>query len=131
MNNPLPRWWMWLFIITVVFSAVYLAFYPGLGSFAGTSSGRATASTEAEQERARAAMAPLYAKYTTIPPAEAWPRTQAMGIGERLFLNNCAQCHGSDARGSKGFPNLADGDWLWGGAATTRSRETIARAAGA
>ena len=112
LNNPLPRWWMWLFVMTVVFSAVYLAFYPGLGSFAGTLKWTSVGQYEAEQDKARLAMAPVYARYAGMD-AEALARDpQAMGIGQRLFLNTCAQCHGSDARGSKGFPNLADVDWL-------------------
>jgi len=112
LNNPLPRWWMWLFVMTIVFSAVYLAFYPGLGSHAGSFQWTSINQYEAEQEKARLAMAPVYAKYATMD-ADALARDpQAMGIGQRIFLNNCAQCHGSDARGSKGFPNLTDNDWL-------------------
>ena len=112
LNNPLPRWWMWLFVMTIVFSAVYLAFYPGLGSHAGSFQWTSINQYEAEQEKARLAMAPVYAKYATMD-ADALARDpQAMGIGQRIFLNNCAQCHGSDARGSRGFPNLTDNDWL-------------------
>jgi cytochrome c oxidase cbb3-type subunit 3 len=112
LNNPLPRWWMWLFVLTVVFAAIYLAFYPGLGSNPGSLQWTSTGQYQAEQDKARAAMAPVYAKYAAMD-AEAMARdAQAMGIGQRLFLNNCAQCHGSDGRGSKGFPNLADNDWL-------------------
>ena len=112
MNNPLPRWWAWLFVMTVVFSAVYLAFYPGLGTFAGTLKWTSVGQYEAEQDKARLAMAPVYARYASMD-AEALARdAQAMGTGQRLFLNTCAQCHGSDARGSKGFPNLTDDDWL-------------------
>ena len=112
LNNPLPRWWMWLFVMTVVFSAVYLAFYPGLGSYAGTFKWTSTNQYDGEQDKSRLAMAPVYAKFVGMD-ADALARDpQAMGIGQRLFLNTCAQCHGSDARGSKGFPNLADNDWL-------------------
>jgi cytochrome c oxidase cbb3-type subunit 3 len=112
LNNPLPRWWMWLFVLTVVFAAVYLAFYPGLGTNPGSLQWTSVGQYQAEQDKARAAMAPVYAKYAAMD-AEAMARdAQAMGIGQRLFLNNCAQCHGSDGRGSKGFPNLADNDWL-------------------
>jgi cytochrome c oxidase cbb3-type subunit 3 len=112
LNNPLPRWWMWLFVLTVVFAAIYLAFYPGLGTNPGSLQWTSTGQYQAEQDKARAAMAPVYAKYAAMD-AEAMARdAQAMGIGQRLFLNNCAQCHGSDGRGSKGFPNLADNDWL-------------------
>ena len=126
LNNPLPRWWMWLFVITVVFAAAYLTFYPGLGTNPGTFKWTSTGQWEGEQEKARAAMAPLYAKFTAMPAAELAKDAQAMGIGERLFVNNCAGCHGSDARGSKGFPNLADGDWLWGGE-PEKIAETIAK----
>ena len=114
MNNPLPRWWMWLFIITVVFAALYLALYPGLGTNPGTFKWTSTGQWEAEQEKAHSAMAPLYAKFKTMSAADLAKDSAAMGIGERLFVNNCAQCHGSDAHGSKGFPNLTDSDWLGG-----------------
>jgi len=115
MNNPLPRWWMWLFVITVVFAAVYLAFYPGLGSYAGTLKWTSVDQYEAEQDKARAAMAPVYAKYVAMTAEQLAQEPVAMGIGQRLYLNNCAQCHGSDGRGSTGFPNLADKDWLGAG----------------
>ena len=115
LNNPLPRWWMWLFVITVVFSAIYLAFYPGLGTNAGTLKWTSDGQYEAEQKKAVAAMAPVYAKYAPMKAEELARDELAMGIGQRLFLNNCAQCHGSDARGSKGFPNLTDTDWLGDG----------------
>ncbi len=114
LNNPLPRWWMYLFVATVIFAAVYLAFYPGLGSVSGTLKWTSVGQYEAEEAKARQAMAPVYAKYTTMTAEQLGSDVQAMGIGQRLFLNNCAQCHGSDGRGSKGFPNLADGDWLGG-----------------
>ena len=117
MNNPLPRWWMWLFIITVVFAALYLALYPGLGTNPGTFKWTSTGQWEAEQEKAHSAMAPVYAKFKTMSAADLAKDSAAMGIGERLFVNNCAQCHGSDAHGSKGFPNLTDSDWLGGSGA--------------
>ena len=106
LNNPLPRWWMWLFVITVVFSAVYLAFYPGLGSAPGTLKWTSQGQFEAEQARAEAALAPVYAKYKGMTAEQLIADPQAMAIGERLFLNTCAACHGSDGRGSKGFPDL-------------------------
>ena len=114
LNNPLPRWWMWLFIITVAFGAVYLVLYPGAGSVAGTLGWTSTGQYEAEQAQARSDMAPLYARYAALGAEDLIKSPGAMGIGERLFVNNCATCHGSDGRGSKGFPNLADNDWLWG-----------------
>ena len=115
MNNPLPRWWVWLFIITVVFSLLYLVLYPGLGDKPGTLNWTSVGEHQADVEKHKAATAPVYAKYAAMPVPEIARDAQAQAIGERLFMNNCAQCHGSDARGSKGFPNLADGDWLWGG----------------
>ncbi len=119
LNNPLPRWWMWLFVITVVFSFAYLALYPGLGSAKGTLGWTSTGQLTAEGEKARAAAAPVYAAFAGQTAEGLAKNAQAMAIGERLFANNCATCHGSDARGSKGFPNLTDGDWLWGGAPET------------
>jgi len=114
MNNPLPRWWMGLFVITVVFAAVYLAFYPGMGSAPGMLKWTSVGQYEAEQAKAREAMAPVYAQYAAMTAEQLAADEKAMGIGQRLYLNNCAQCHGSDARGAKGFPNLADTDWLGG-----------------
>lgn len=115
MNNPLPRWWVWLFVITVVFSLVYLVAYPGLGSYAGQLGWSSRSQYQDEVARADRALAPLYARYTAMPVETLAADPQAMAVGERLFMNNCSQCHGSDARGSKGFPNLTDADWLWGG----------------
>ncbi|MED5622425.1 cytochrome-c oxidase, cbb3-type subunit III [Ideonella sp. BN130291] len=115
MNNPLPRWWMGLFVATVLFSFGYLIFYPGLGSADGTLQWSSTAQHAAEQRKAREATAPLYARFAGLPADQLAREPQAMGIGERLFVNHCATCHGSDARGSKGFPNLTDNDWLHGG----------------
>ncbi len=115
MNNPLPRWWAWLFILTVVFSGVYLALYPGLGSVAGTLGWSSTGQHQAEQRKADAEMAPVYARFATLPATALAREPAAMAIGERLFINHCATCHGSDAKGSKGFPNLTDDDWLYGG----------------
>lgn len=114
MNNPLPRWWMGLFVITVVFSAGYLALYPGLGSAQGGLGWSSAGQWQAEQEKARATMAPVYAGFAGQTAEQLAKNPQAMAIGERLFVNNCAQCHGADARGSKSFPNLADSDWLGG-----------------
>jgi len=116
MNNPLPRWWMWLFIITMVFGVAYLVAYPGLGAFTGRLGWTQRGEYEAEMAKADAELQPLYARFMQMKPEEMARDPKAMAIGERLFLNNCAQCHGSDARGSKGFPNLTDGDWLHGGA---------------
>ncbi|HEX7891667.1 MAG TPA: cytochrome-c oxidase, cbb3-type subunit III [Ramlibacter sp.] len=126
MNNPLPMWWVGLFILTILFAAAYLTFYPGLGTFEGQLQWTQKGEYDAEVAKAKEELAPLYAQFTARSPEELAGDAQAMAIGERLFMNNCAQCHGSDARGSKGFPNLADGDWLHGGT-PARIAETIAK----
>lgn len=115
LNNPLPRWWMGLFVLTIVFSFAYLALYPGLGSFAGSLGWSAQGQYEAEVEASTRQLAPIYARFATMDAPQLVADPQAMRIGERLFVNECSQCHGSDARGSKGFPNLTDRDWLHGG----------------
>jgi cytochrome c oxidase cbb3-type subunit 3 len=114
LNNPLPRWWMGLFVITVIFAALYLALYPGLGSNEGTLKWSSGGQYQIEQDKAAAAMQPVYARFAGMPVEALAADAQAQGMGERLFVNNCAGCHGSDARGSKGFPNLTDADWLGG-----------------
>ena len=124
MNNPLPRWWLWLFVITVVFSGIYLLLYPGLGKFPGTLGWTSVGQYKTEQQRAQEQIAQIFARFSGKSAEELAKDSAAMGIGERLFANNCAQCHGADARGSKGFPNLTDGDWLHGGSLETIT-ETI------
>jgi cytochrome c oxidase cbb3-type subunit III len=126
MNNPLPRWWVWLFVITIVFAGVYLALYPGLGSNPGKLGWTSTGQHLAEMEKGEKEVAPLYARFAAMKPEEMAKDPQAMAIGERLFMNNCSQCHGSDARGSTGFPNLTDADWLHGGS-PEKIKETITK----
>lgn len=115
MNNPLPRWWAYLFVITVIFGFAYLALYPGLGTYEGKLGWTSAGQHQKEIEKGDAEIAPLYATFMAKSPEELSKDVQAMGIGERLFMNNCAQCHASDARGTKGIPNLTDAEWLWGG----------------
>ena len=124
LNNPLPRWWMWLFVLTIVISGVYLVLYPGLGSTAGTLNWSSVGQYKEEQAKAHALSAPLYAAFAAKPVMALARDPQAMAVGERLFANTCAACHGADAHGSKGFPNLTDGDWLWGGS-PERIKETL------
>jgi cytochrome c oxidase cbb3-type subunit III len=113
-NNPLPKWWLWLFYITVAFGLLYLAFYPGLGNFAGlggwTQAGQYEKEKAAVEARAQQLLAPLAA----LPVAELVNNEQAMSTAHNLFQQNCAQCHGSDGGGAVGFPNLANSDWQWG-----------------
>jgi cytochrome c oxidase cbb3-type subunit 3 len=115
MNNPLPRWWSYLFVFTIVFSLIYLVLYPGLGSNPGTLGWSSGKQHEDEVAKGNAEVAPIYAKFSAMTPEQLSKDPKAMAIGERLYSNNCAQCHASDARGNKGFPNLTDGDWLHGG----------------
>ncbi|MDB5732955.1 MAG: cytochrome c oxidase, cbb3-type, subunit [Variovorax sp.] len=125
MNNPMPRWWMGLFVLTIVFALGYLAAYPGLGSYRGGLGWSTDGEYAREVDQASRELGPVYDKYAAMPAERVAADPQAMAIGERLFLNSCAQCHGSDARGGKGFPNLTDGDWLHGGT-PEKIQETIA-----
>jgi cytochrome c oxidase cbb3-type subunit 3 len=115
MNNPLPRWWVGLFVLTILFGLGYLVAYPGLGSSRGQLGWSTAGEYDKEIAKANRELEPVYARFSALPAEAVAADPQAVAIGERLFLNNCAQCHGSDARGSKGFPNLTDGDWLHGG----------------
>ena len=114
-NNPLPSWWLTLFYITIVFAIGYLVLYPGLGSFAGlkgwTSSGQYQAERAAAEAKANAYLAQFASM--TVPQLAADPK--AMATARNLFQVNCAMCHGSDGGGAKGFPNLTDKNWQWGG----------------
>jgi len=114
-NNPLPKWWMNLFWITLVFSAVYLVLYPGMGTFQGVLGWSQVGQYETERSGAEARVKPLYDKYAAMALPAVAADAQGRAMGERIFLNNCAQCHGSDAGGAKGFPSLRDSDWLYGG----------------
>jgi cytochrome c oxidase cbb3-type subunit 3 len=114
-NNPLPRWWSWLFYLTIVFSLGYLVLYPGLGSWKGTLGWTQVGQLKQETQAAEKTFGPIYEKYAAMDADALGRNAEALAIGQKLFLNNCAQCHASDGGGSRGFPNLADLDWLWGG----------------
>jgi len=114
-NNPMPKWWSWLFVITVIFALVYLALYPGLGSFKGVLGWTSVGQYNTERERMDATVQPMYAKYQGMDVKALAADKQAMETGKRLYLTYCMQCHGADGRGAKGFPNLTDSDWLYGG----------------
>ena len=118
-NNPLPRWWSWLFYLTIIFSLVYVILYPGLGSWRGTLGWSQVGQLKEEQEAAEKQFGPLYRRFAAMDAEVLARDPEALAIGQKLFLNNCAQCHASDGAGSRGFPNLTDGDWLWGGDAKT------------
>ena len=116
LNNPLPKWWSNLFWITIVFALVYLILYPGLGTMKGVLGWTSVGQYEKERGEVDARVKPLYDKFLAMDVPAVAANAEARAMGERIFLNNCAQCHGSDAGGARGFPNLRDGDWLYGGA---------------
>ena len=115
LNNPLPRWWLGLFYITIAFSGFYLLLYPGLGSFPGILGWTSQGSYEEEVERVDAKIGPLFARYQQTPVIDLLKDEDALKVGERLYATYCTTCHGSDARGARGYPNLRDNNWLWGG----------------
>jgi cytochrome c oxidase cbb3-type subunit 3 len=115
LNNPLPRWWLGLFYATMVFAVAYLALWPGLGNFAGILGWTSSGAYEAEVKAAEAKFQPVYAGFMKQDIATVAADPDARSIGKHLFLTYCSQCHGSNAAGAKGFPNLTDQDWLYGG----------------
>ena len=124
MNNPLPRWWVGMFIFTIFAAIFYLIAYPGLGTYAGKLGWTQVNQYEREITDANKALEPMYAKFTAMSTEVLAKNPDAKAIGERLFMNNCAQCHGSDAKGSRGFPNLSDNDWIHGGS-PEKIKETL------
>ena len=126
MNNPLPRWWVWLFVITIIFAVAYLAMYPGFGTSPGKLGWTSVGQYQMEMDKGNAEVAPLYAKFAAMSVEDVSKDPQAKAIGERLFMNNCSQCHASDARGGNGFPNLTDADWLHGGT-PDKIKETLVK----
>ncbi|WP_153774561.1 cytochrome-c oxidase, cbb3-type subunit III [Pseudomonas sp. MNR3A] len=119
-DNPLPKWWFWLFVGTLVFSVGYLILYPGLGNWKGILPGYENGWTQVnewqkEMDKADARFGPIFAKFAAMPVEQVAKDPQALKMGARLFASNCSVCHGSDAKGAYGFPNLTDKDWRWGG----------------
>jgi len=114
-SNPLPGWWRWLFYLTIIFSIIYLILYPGLGSWRGTLGWSQVGQLKEETAQAEKQFGPLYEKYSAADVEALLKSPEALAIGQKLFLNTCAQCHASDGGGSRGFPNLTDRDWLYGG----------------
>lgn len=114
-DNPLPRWWFMLFLATIVFSVIYLILYPGLGKFPGVLGWTQVGQYEEEVADAREQYAPIFANYADMTVEQVAQDQDALRIGQRLYAINCSVCHGSDARGAYGFPNLTDNEWIWGG----------------
>ncbi len=123
-DNPLPKWWFQGFVASLVFTAIYLALYPGLGSYKGLLGWTSHNQLEREQEKARETYEETFGKYMKMPIEEVAQDPRALKMGVRLFANNCAVCHGADAGGALGFPNLTDDDWLYGGS-PEKIKETI------
>lgn len=114
-DNPLPAWWFYLFVITLVFGVGYLLMYPGLGSFKGLLGWTQHGQWQKQLDAAEQKYGKVFAEYAAMPIEEVVEHPKALKMGQRLFANNCAQCHGSDAQGSYGFANLVDEEWLYGG----------------
>ncbi|MGE0114568.1 MAG: cytochrome-c oxidase, cbb3-type subunit III [Steroidobacteraceae bacterium] len=118
-NNPMPRWWLILFIVTIIFGFIYLALYPGLGNYSGSKAWTSANQLAQEQARTQASFEARYGEIAKQDLASLSKNAEAMASAKNLFANNCTVCHGADARGTKGFPNLTDNDWLWGGSPET------------
>lgn len=118
LNNPLPRWWLFLFYATIIFALGYLAIYPGLGNVAGVLGWDSTQAYDAEKVAFETQYADHFDQYLNVPAEQLANNPKALKTGRNLFLQHCAACHGADAGGAPGFPNLADTDWLYGSAAT-------------
>ena len=114
-NNPMPRWWFWMFIMTILFGIGYLVAYPGMGDYKGTFNWTSHNQYEREVAAADKTVNALYGKYSKMKVEDVAKDKNAMTIGKNLFDTYCIQCHGSDAQGSRGFPNLTDSDWIYGG----------------
>lgn len=123
-DNPLPKWWFQMFVITLVFTAFYLVLYPGLGSYKGLLGWTSHNQLEREQEKAAESYTEIFGRYAAMPVEEVAQEPAALKMGTRLFANNCAVCHGADAGGNYGFPDLSDNDWLYGGT-PDKIKETI------
>lgn len=114
LETPLPAWWYWMFVITIIYSAIFLVLYPGLGSFKGLLGWSQVGQLEAEIARADKRFGPIFAGYLETPVEELVHNQQANRMGRRLFANNCSTCHGAAGTGAFGFPNLTDDSWQWG-----------------
>jgi cytochrome c oxidase cbb3-type subunit 3 len=114
-NNPLPKWWLNTFYLTIIFTVVYLALYPGMGNFKGLLGWTQFSQYEEQVEAKRQQYEEVFAAFAGVPIADLVSNDDALRLGRNTYMNNCASCHGSDGRGAKSFPNLTDDNWLWGG----------------
>ena len=113
-NNPAPKWWLYLYFITVFWAIGYLVAFPGLGNFEGMLGWSQEKQYEAEQQAAAERFEPIYAGYAEMDFDALAQNADAMKLGASLYASYCTTCHGSDARGAPGYPNLTDGSWIWG-----------------
>jgi cytochrome c oxidase cbb3-type subunit 3 len=113
-NNPAPKWWLYLYFITIIWAVGCLIWYPGLGNFGGIGGWSQHGQYEQEMQNAAATYGPIYEKFAAMEFVELSQNAEAQALGKSLFASYCTTCHGSDARGATGYPNLTDNDWLWG-----------------
>jgi cytochrome c oxidase cbb3-type subunit 3 len=124
LNTPLPKWWVWTFYATVAWSLVYFVLYPAIPTVSGHSTGMlgywSRAEMSASLEQGRAQRAPFVSRIEAAPldAIRRDPELLAFALagGRVVFAENCVPCHGAGGAGARGFPNLADDVWLWGGA---------------
>ncbi|WP_454994024.1 cytochrome-c oxidase, cbb3-type subunit III [Cardiobacterium hominis] len=114
MNNPMPGWWLSLFYLMIAFAIAYLFLYPGV--YKGSKGWTQLTQYQQESRRVDARSAEYFRHYAGKSVEDLAKDTDALAIGRRIFLQNCAVCHASDAGGTPGnYPNLTDKDWIWGG----------------
>jgi len=130
-NNPAPKWWLYLYFITIAWAVGYMIVYPGIGAFEGTAGWTSEGQYEQEMQRAEDRYAPIYERFAAMDFEQLASNEEALALGRSLFASYCTTCHGSDARGAPGYPNLTDDDWQWGGteqdiiATLTKGRQAV------
>jgi len=113
-NKPAPKWWLYLYFITIIWAVGCLVWYPGLGNFGGIGGWSQLGQYEEEMQNAAATYEPIYEELAAMEFEALTKNPDALALGKSLFASYCTTCHGSDARGAVGYPNLTDNDWLWG-----------------
>ncbi|MDZ7643119.1 MAG: cytochrome-c oxidase, cbb3-type subunit III [Woeseiaceae bacterium] len=114
LNNPLPMWWLWLFVLTLIWGVGYFALYPSLVVYDGALGWSQEEQYERQMAAAEERYGPVFARYGAMPVEELVNNPEALEIGASLYANYCSQCHGANALGAPGFPNLTDDNWNWG-----------------
>jgi len=129
-DNPLPAWWFYMFVFSIIFAIGYLIFYPGMGNYKGVLNWTQVGQWQGEVDKAEKKYGALFAQFREMPVEQVAQDKKALKMGQRMFANNCSQCHGGDARGSYGFPNLTDEEWLYGGSAEAIKTSIVSGRAG-